>query len=110
MLLRATTTFFLLLGLFLAFAFPWILGAKPHGHAELAHYSVKFGIYLIVLLGSFVAACVCALLLVRRVRNSYREQSRQNLEFLIESTLRTHHKEPPGDSSPSSEGHDEDET
>lgn len=93
MLLRAATTFFMVLGLFLAFAFPWLVGAKPHTHAELAHYSVRFGVYVMSLLGCFIAACICALILVRKVRESYREETRQNLEFLLESTLRTHQKQ-----------------
>ena len=109
MLLRGVTTFFLVLGLFLAFAFPWVVGPKPHSHAELGPYSVKFGIYVLALLACFIAACICALLLVRRAREAYREESRRNLEFLIESSLRTHQKKPDHQSAqgtPLSDEHD----
>ena len=101
MLLRGVTTFFLVLGLFLAFAFPWFVGPKPQSHAALGPYSVKFGIYVLALLACFIAACICALLLVRKAREAYREESRHNLEFLIESSLRTHQKKP--DVSPAQE-------
>lgn len=90
MRLKALTTFFLVFGIFLAMGFPWLVGAKPHDKVALEHYLVRFGIYLIVALLCFVSAAICALLLIRRTREQYRAESRQNLEDLIESALKSH--------------------
>lgn len=114
MLLKGLTTFFIVFGVILAFGFPWIVGPTPklihrtpamvRGETtpeqravllEEKRYSVRFGVYLISLLSCFIAASICALILARSVRLAYREEARQNLEFLIESTLRTHQKQPP---------------
>ena len=114
MLLKALTTFFIVLGVILAFGFPWIVGPAPklvHRTAAMSgtpltpqekaqlviekKYTVRFGIYATTLFSCFIAASICALILARQVRLAYREEARQNLEFLIESTLRTHQKQPP---------------
>jgi hypothetical protein len=94
MLLRILTTFFLLFGIILTLGFPWVLRARPHGGPRIAleHYTILFGSYLMVIVLSFVAAAVCAILMVRQVRESFRAQSRQNLEELVESSLRQHKK------------------
>ena len=94
MLLRILTTFFILFGMILTFGFPWLLRTRPHNanRVALEHYSVLFGSYLIITMLCFVAAAVCAVLMVRQVRDSYRQQSRQNLEELVESALRQHKK------------------
>ena len=95
MLLRALTTFFILFGLILTFAFPWVIKARPQtgGRVALERYTVFFGTYLIITVLIFVAAAVCALLMVRQVRKNFQAQSRQNLEELVESALRQHQKD-----------------
>jgi hypothetical protein len=114
MLLKTLTTLFIVVGVLLAFSFPWIVGPTPkliHRTPAMARgeltpeqlsglraekeYSVRFGIYVMSLLTCFIAASICALILARKVRLAYQEEARQNLEFLIESTLRTHQKQPP---------------
>jgi len=94
MLLRTLTTFFLLFGLILTFAFPWVAKARPtHGdRIALEHYTVLFGSYLMLVIFCFIAAAFCAVLMVRQVRESYREQAKQNLQELVESSLRQHQK------------------
>ena len=93
MLLRILTTFFLVFGLILTLCFPWLVKARPHeGKVALQHYSILFGSYLMVTMLCFVGAAICAILMVRQVREAYRLQSRQNLEELVESALRQHQK------------------
>ena len=94
MLLRTLTTFFLLFGLILTFAFPWVVKARPHdgNRVALEHFTVLFGSYLMLVILSFIAAAFCAVLMVRQVRENYRAESRQNLQELVESSLRQHQK------------------
>src|SRR4029079_6312653 len=94
MLLRILTSFFLIFGIVLTLGFPWVIRARPvqPTHADLQQDSVLFGTYLIVTMLSFVGAAICAILMVRKVRESFREASRQNLEDLVESALRQHQK------------------
>src|SRR5258708_4047457 len=114
MLLKTLTTLFIVVGVILAFSFPWVVGPTPkliHRTPAMARgestpgqrsqlleekkFSLRFGIYLTSLLTCFLAASICAVILARKVRLAYQEEARQNLEFLIESTLRTHQKQPP---------------
>jgi len=60
---------------------------------------VLFGSYLLVATLSFVGAAICAVLMLRNVRESYRLQARKNLEELVESSLRQHEKRGKGDES-----------
>jgi hypothetical protein len=95
MLLRILTTFFLVFGIILTLSFPWVISIKPPQGApkvDLQRYSILFGTYLTVDMLAFVGAAICAILLVRQVRNAYRTESRQNLEELVESALRQHKK------------------
>lgn len=100
-MLRFLTPFFLILGIALSLGFPWVVKARPHGGGRIAleHYSLAFGSYLLVTMFSFIAAAVCAIFMVRKVRESYRDQSRQNLQDLVESALRQHQKPGAGDGS-----------
>lgn len=74
----------------LSLSFPWFVGARPHTRVALEHYTVRFGFYLIFVLLCFAGAALCAVLWIRQARKQYQEESRQNLEDLIEGTLRTH--------------------
>ena len=123
MLLKTLTTLFIVIGVLLALSFPWVVGPTPpllHRKSAMAttiltpaqrsqllvekKYSLRLGLYLTSLLVCFVAASICAVILARKVRLAYQEEARQNLEFLIESSLRTHQKQPP----PPSETHEQD--
>lgn len=89
MLLKGLSAGLLFLGIVLAFAFPFVIHARPHHSAQ---YALGIGIYLIVMFACFVAASVCALYMVKQVRESFKDQTRANMEFLLESTLRQHGK------------------
>jgi uncharacterized membrane-anchored protein len=93
MLLRILTSFFLIFGIILTLGFPWLAKARPHsGKVALEHYTLLFGTYLTISMICFVAAAICAVLMVRQVRESFREQTRKNLDELVESSLRQHQK------------------
>ncbi|MEA2551892.1 MAG: hypothetical protein QOJ65_68 [Fimbriimonadaceae bacterium] len=94
MLLRAATTFLMLFGLVLSLGYPWIIGPKPALHAQQGPFAIRLGVYMILIICSFLGAAVCAILMMRRAREAYREETRQNLEDLIETTLRTHQHRP----------------
>jgi hypothetical protein len=76
-------------------AWPWVIGHRPSGagHA-LAAYSLRFGIYFLVMLFVWVAVAICALMVARRAREDYQLQVRENLEGLIEAALRDHKDDP----------------
>ena len=96
MLLKRATSFFVVFGLILLLGFPWIVGVKPPGRGTaLEQYSVRFGVFVIITTLLFVGAAFCALLLIRKTREEYRAASRQNLDDLVESALRTHQNRPP---------------
>lgn len=88
--MRALTTALLVLGLCLVAAWPWVLAAKPSGVRELQVYSVWFGIYLTSMFTAFLGAAAFAILVARRARRQYFEESKQNLQELIEGTLSDH--------------------
>lgn len=90
MWLKATTNALLVAGLVAALSFPWTVGARPAGRAEVREYLIRFGFWLLIVLGAFLGAAVCAILMIRKAREEYRAESRQNFDDLIESTLRTH--------------------
>ena len=94
MLLKAVSAGLLFLGIVLAFAFPFLVHARP---AHSPQFALGVGVYLIVMFGCFVGASVCALFIVRQVRESFRDQTRANMEFLLESTLRQHQARRDGD-------------
>ena len=81
-------------GLILTGGFFWILNARPHHPDRLAleRYSVLLGGYVILTVICFGGAAMCAMLMVRQARQNYRAAMRQNLEDLVESSLRQHQK------------------
>jgi hypothetical protein len=98
MLLRAATTFLMVFGLILSFGFAWMLQTKPHTTDKLVleHYSLVLGGYLILTMLCFIGAAICAIFMVRQVKQEFLAQTRQNLDELVESALRTHQKSQPG--------------
>jgi hypothetical protein len=90
MWLKTLATFFLVFGIFLALGFPWIVGVRPLEKVALEQYVVRFGAYLIVTMVCFVAAAACAVVWMRKERERFQAESRQNLEDLIEASLKSH--------------------
>lgn len=95
MWLKILTTCLMLFSVFMLFAYFWIVGPKPPSAAPrveqiafLRRGATYIGIEAAALIGSIVGAYLIA----RRARQEYRDQSKRNLEALIESTLRDHSK------------------
>ncbi len=82
-ILRLLMTLFTLLGLGVLISFPWFVGAKPVGKEALVAYSTRLAIYINVVLVSFFLAGVFAVLLARKIREEYRQQSLKNLADLL---------------------------
>jgi type VI protein secretion system component VasK len=92
---KLATTLFLVAGLLLLAAWPWLVGPQPPasaGRQTLEEYVVRFGIYLILLLLVWFTTAVLAVLSARRARDAYREKAMENLQNLIEGTLQDHGK------------------
>jgi hypothetical protein len=94
MRLKVLTTALFVFGILLLIGWPWILGGRPVGpkasqQAEAA-YALRLGLYFIVTLLTFFFAALCAFFLARREREAIREQAKQNVQELIEGTLRDH--------------------
>lgn len=92
MRLKVATTTAFLFGVGLLLAWPLIVGRQPaHSHTRaLAAYTLRFGFYVTVLVIVFFTVVVLAAAVARKARDEYREESRRNLEALIEGTLRAH--------------------
>lgn len=92
--MKVALSVLLVLGVSMLVAWPWILGKQPPAahHAELARYSVRFGLYICTLAVVFFSTTVLAFALLRRARDEYREHAMGNLKFLIESSLQDHRK------------------
>lgn len=90
---RVLTTVFLLLGLMLLLSWPWFVGSQPPAaapNAERLAHAWRFAIYFGALLLVFLMTAIFAWLTVRKQRRDYREQAMQNMQSLIEGTLRDH--------------------
>jgi hypothetical protein len=82
-LLRVLMTVFTLVGLGVLVSFPWFVGTKPAGHEGLAAYGTRFGAYIVLVSVCFLFAAVFAVLLARKIREEYRQQSLKNLADLL---------------------------
>jgi hypothetical protein len=96
MRLKAAATFFLILGIAMLVAWPWIVGAQPDvkesGRRALEEYVVRFGIYIIAVLFVWFVTAVLAIMVARQARNAYREEAMLNFQQLMEETLKDHGK------------------
>ena len=90
MRLKTLTSVLMATGFLLLVGWPWIVGARPQGRAELRDYVIRAGVYFAVLLVISFSTVVCAWLVVRQQREEFRRQSRENLRELIEGTLKDH--------------------
>lgn len=93
MRLKIVTSAFLLFGLSLLAAWPWTVGARPPKgapRAELVAYLTRFVWYLGGTVMTFVITAFLAIIVMRRAREAYRAEARQNLEELLEGTRQDH--------------------
>lgn len=91
MRLKVVTTVLFTFGILLLIGWPWIVGPRPEGTRQVeAAYALKLGVYFIVVLLTFFFAALSAFLLARRERQALREEAKQNIQELIEGTLRDH--------------------
>ena len=94
MLLKSLTTGLLVIGLVCLLIGPVFLGPRPTERRALAVYSVRFSTYLAVTTSCFLGAAIGSVMLVRRARERFRNESRQNFEDLIEGALHAHRPKP----------------
>ena len=95
MWLKIATTFLMLFSIFMLFAFVWMVGPKPPStapRAEQIAYLRKGAVYVGVEALALIGSILGAYFIARRARQEYRDQSRRNMEMLIETTLREHSK------------------
>lgn len=98
MSLKIATTALLLCGLALLVSWPWIVGPRPAPDApksEVVRYARRFVYYTGGTILVFCSTAFLAILMARRARREYREESRRNLEELLEGTLRDHGRKQP---------------
>ena len=93
MWLKVSTTVLIIFSIVMLFAYLWVVGPKPPSHAPRAEQiaflrrgATYVGLEALALIGSIVGSYLIA----RRAREEYREQSRKNMEALLEATLRDH--------------------
>lgn len=94
MLLKAATTCLLVIGLVCLLLGPVLLGRRPTERRALAIYSVRFSAYLTLTTTCFLGAAIGSVMLVRRARERYRAEVRENLDDLIEGALNAHRTQP----------------
>ncbi|MCL6624898.1 MAG: hypothetical protein K6T17_09825 [Fimbriimonadales bacterium] len=82
-LLRVLMTVFTLVGLGLLVSFPWFVGVKPAGSEGQVAYVTRFAAYIVLVSVSFLFAAVFAVLLARKIREEYRQQTLKNLADLL---------------------------
>lgn len=104
MWLKIATTILIIFSIVMLFAYFWIVGPKPPTGAPRAEQiaflrrgALFIGIEAIALILSIIGSYLIA----RKARSEYREQSRKNMEALLEATLRDHAKGQGHDADPS---------
>ena len=93
--MKKVLTALVVVGMGLLVAWPFVLGKQPareHTRA-LELYTLRFGLYVCVLLIVFFAMAALAWALWRKAREEYREAALNNMKFLIETTLADHRKQ-----------------
>jgi uncharacterized membrane protein YphA (DoxX/SURF4 family) len=96
MLLKGLTTGFLALGLIMLGAWPFAI-AHPGPNASARDLAV-YGAYGLGYFGlvcvAFLGAALCAVILVRRQIQDYKDERQRNLSALIKGSLEDHDKRP----------------
>jgi len=80
-------------GIILMVGWPYIVGPRPvpdAGTQALAAYGQRLMIYFLVTVCTWVAVAVLALLIFRQTRDEFLAEERENLQKLIEGTLKDH--------------------
>ena len=93
MLLKILTTTFLVFGVLLLVAWPFVIGPQPDselGKNVLADYALKMAVYIFVLSVAWMVAAVCAWLLTRKLRRELADRQVENMQGLAEGTLKDH--------------------
>ena len=102
MWLKVVTTGLIIFSIALLFGYVWIVGPRPAADAarpEKVEFLRRWAIFIGLESASLIASIVGAYLIARRARKEYREESRRNMEALLEATLREHAKKS-GDAEP----------
>lgn len=97
MWLKIVTTVLMIFSVVMLFAYVLIVGQKPPAGAprkEQIAYLRRGATYVGIESAALIGSVVGAYLIARRARSEYMEKSRQNMEALIEATLRDHAKRP----------------
>jgi hypothetical protein len=93
MRLKILTTAFVLAGIGLLVLWPWLVGHRPdasESRLALASYGQRLLVYFAVTALTWLGAAFCAWLLIRQTRREYVESLRENVQSLIEGSLRDH--------------------
>lgn len=96
MRLKTLTTTLLVAGVLLMLGWPVFVGAKPAPTTPkkvIARWGVRSLVYFGVTSGVWLSAAVSALLLARQTRREFLLKEKENLQALIEGTLRDHGKQ-----------------
>ena len=84
---------FLIADIVLFFTAAYMLANKPPrgaSHNDQVAFAISSDVVILVLLGSLFTTVILVWVWAQRVREEYQEQSRENLQALIEGTLRDH--------------------
>jgi len=95
MWLKITTTTLIAFSIGMLLAYPWLVGVRPpkgRPKVEQIQYLRRGAIYIGVEAVALIGAIGGAYLVARNARKDYLEQSRINMEALLEATLRDHAK------------------
>ncbi len=94
MFLKILTTAFVLCGLVMVFATPFVLGQRPpdNDKLELARYGSRVLMFFGLTCFAWIGAATCAVILLRRTRVVFLEEQGENIKGLIEGTLHDHER------------------
>ncbi|MBN9504302.1 MAG: hypothetical protein BGO01_03480 [Armatimonadetes bacterium 55-13] len=93
MWLKTATTISIIFSVVFLFAFAWVVGPRPARSAPREaqiQYLRRGAIYVGVEAFALIASIAGAYMIARSARSEYMEQSRRNMEALLEATLRDH--------------------
>jgi len=86
--LKIITTLFVVMGIAMIASYPWTVGSIPvetASNEEKKIYLIKMVIFVTVVLLTWLAAATSALLMIRRIRVEYLEQTERHLQELLSS-------------------------
>lgn len=95
MWLKFTTITLIIFSIAMLFTYPWLVGARPAKTSPKVvqvQYLRRGAIYVGVEAAALIGSIAGAYLIARKARKEYMDLSRQNMEALLEATLRDHAK------------------